>query len=656
MPCFATVAESEYNDSFATADELPSSYENQAVTGTISGENDVDFYSFIAANSGGDVISFTTDKQSAYLYDENQVLLDFYDNIIGNAEFQLIGEFTTGHKYYIKVCGYCNVINPNNYSFSITPKSYNYDEVEFNNSFETSNILPNFPTTDTFSASISEIPAENMDYDVDYYRFTPGASGNFTIETTSNIDTFGYLYDSNHNLLTSDDDYGEGTNFKFTYNLTGYQTYYLLIRPYDETYIGDYNIKITPPDTLYNDGYGNNFNTAEVIDLDYTTSSSQINYSGDIDFFKFTTGSSGGYVTFESSGFTDVIGELYDEVYDENNNIVHNLLVSDDDSGDGDNFRFEASLSANQTYYLKIYSPVGVTGSFSFDVLKGKILNVPNYSQQPYDNLCWATSAAMFISYANNDNDDRKVDAAKFKYSSTPADEYPSIFNQPGSISAVYDSIVHFLGMKDSTYYPKPSESITFNELKDIIDDSHPLPTMIGWATGGAHAHIIKGYYELFGEPYVIYNDPWDGIEYSTTFDSYMYNSTYNYLNSVQIIDQPLLTQENEPNDMFSSAQNCALALSLDFDANISIHDVDYYCFTPADSDSYTIESKGSTDTVGYLYDSQNTPSLDSDDNDGIDNNFSITYNLTANQKYYIKVQHKNDGEYGDYKLRITQN
>lgn len=52
------------------------------------------------------------------------------------------------------------------------------------------------------------------------------------------------------------------------------------------------------------------------------------------------------------------------------------------------------------------------------------VLSVPQYSQQPYDNLCWATSTSMIISYFKGDTTDRTVEIAK--------DKYGTNFNQPG--------------------------------------------------------------------------------------------------------------------------------------------------------------------------------------------------------------------------------
>ncbi|MBE7059884.1 MAG: leucine-rich repeat domain-containing protein [Ruminococcaceae bacterium] len=66
-----------------------------------------------------------------------------------------------------------------------------------------------------------------------------------------------------------------------------------------------------------------------------------------------------------------------------------------------------------------------------------------------------------------------------------------------------------------------------------------------------------------------------------------------------------------------------------------------YYEFTPGITGEYRFYTSGSHDTYGYLYDSGKTQ-LTYNDNSGNGNNFKISYNLTAGNKYYIGVKNKN--------------
>ena len=84
------------------------------------------------------------------------------------------------------------------------------------------------------------------------------------------------------------------------------------------------------------------------------------------------------------------------------------------------------------------------------------------------------------------------------------------------------------------------------------------------------------------------------------------------------------------------------------------VGDMDYFKFVPDETATYIFYSTGSTDTVGYLYDRNNTQ-LVYNNNAGITaGNFAFKYNLEEGKTYYIKV-----GSYGsstgEYTLNITK-
>lgn len=66
-----------------------------------------------------------------------------------------------------------------------------------------------------------------------------------------------------------------------------------------------------------------------------------------------------------------------------------------------------------------------------------------------------------------------------------------------------------------------------------------------------------------------------------------------------------------------------------------SSSDRKYYAFVPLVNENITIYSTSSWDTYGFLYDG-NKEQLTYSDDDGASRNFSITYNVTAGQLYYI--------------------
>lgn len=77
------------------------------------------------------------------------------------------------------------------------------------------------------SKSISVVDKSSSTYH--YYAFVPLTSGQVSIYSTSSWDTYGYLYDDSKTQLTSNDDSGDGNNFKITYSVTAGTLYY--VRP-----------------------------------------------------------------------------------------------------------------------------------------------------------------------------------------------------------------------------------------------------------------------------------------------------------------------------------------------------------------------------------------------------------------------------------------
>ncbi|MDD6980262.1 MAG: hypothetical protein PUJ21_00730 [Clostridia bacterium] len=104
--------------------------------------------------------------------------------------------------------------------------------------------------------------------------------------------------------------------------------------------------------------------------VDSSTLSTEVVYnrslfsnSGPCLWFRFTAPESGTY-GFKTTGEVDTYGELFSAPV-AGMTSTDNLLLSDDSSGDGENFSMFYTLSANQTVYLRIRSLTGAQGYFS---------------------------------------------------------------------------------------------------------------------------------------------------------------------------------------------------------------------------------------------------------------------------------------------------
>lgn len=69
-------------------------------------------------------------------------------------------------------------------------------------------------------------------------RFVPEKDGDYTFYTAGSADTYGILYDSNLNVITSDDNSGPESNFNITCSLKANTTYYVGTRYYSSSASG----------------------------------------------------------------------------------------------------------------------------------------------------------------------------------------------------------------------------------------------------------------------------------------------------------------------------------------------------------------------------------------------------------------------------------
>ena len=78
-----------------------------------------------------------------------------------------------------------------------------------------------------------------------YFAFTPTTSGSFTIQSTGSGDTYGTLYSSTKSSLTTNDDGGDGNNFKITYTMTAGTTYYVAVKFYNSSTTGTFKVQFS---------------------------------------------------------------------------------------------------------------------------------------------------------------------------------------------------------------------------------------------------------------------------------------------------------------------------------------------------------------------------------------------------------------------------
>ncbi len=188
--------------------------------------------------------------------------------------------------------------------------------------------------------------------DQDVYRITISRTGTLTLYSTGSTDTYGELLSSTGSVLTSDNNGGQSSNFRFAYRVTA-GTYYVRVRHNNQTTgTGSYTVRNTF-------GYAPSLTSYEYnLSPNGGSSSASINWAGDEDLFRIVvTGS--GTLTLYSTGSTDTYGELLSS--------SGSVLTSDNNSGQTNNFRLSRSVNSG-TYYLRVRHNNRLTGTGSFAV------------------------------------------------------------------------------------------------------------------------------------------------------------------------------------------------------------------------------------------------------------------------------------------------
>ena len=189
--------------------------------------------------------------------------------------------------------------------------------------------------------------------DKDFFRIDLPAAGALRLESTGDIDTLGRLEDSGGARIATDNNGGNGKNFRIAQDLER-GTYYLLVRGRR----GATGAYVLTAEFTPSDDHGDSRNEATPVSTTSTTAG-HLERAGDVDYFRIGVGQAGQLVV-ASGGDTDTSGRLEDGRGTE--------LASDDDDGDGDNFRIVHDVAAGAHYVAVRGFDDARTGEYSLAV------------------------------------------------------------------------------------------------------------------------------------------------------------------------------------------------------------------------------------------------------------------------------------------------
>ena len=337
----------DHGNDFNNATNLPL---GSSIAGRISPGDDLDVFRLDLSGTSGttDVWIYTAgdlDTQG-WLYDSSGDLLASNDDttsggVIVETNFRIPRTLTPG-VYYVRVYSADRTTTGD---YTLHAKA---DDHGHSSSVATS-----------LSLGFSVVGSIDPDFDRDVFKLdlsgTPGTT-DVWIYTTGDLDTLGWLYDSNINLIASNDDSyiaGRETSFSLRSNLSS-GVYYLSVRSWDGA-IGDYTLHaeaVTDP--------GSATGTAATLSLD-SPAPGMIDTASDADYFRLVLTESKnlviytyGLVLHDGSNFSPI--EPLDGAVLDNSGAEISVNVYDEGIG----FNIMDDFNPG-TYYVKVTAPASDT-------------------------------------------------------------------------------------------------------------------------------------------------------------------------------------------------------------------------------------------------------------------------------------------------------
>ena len=420
--------------------------------------------------------------------------------------------------------------------------------------------------------------------DDDYFRFEVAERGEVAAYTTGDLDAYGALYDSSGRELATDDDSGADFNFRIQRQLAA-GTYYVRVSGFGRNRTGAYTLHLGGVGC---DDHCDTRAEATLVALPSQTAG-RIDRGDDLDFFRFEVSStSSSRLHIRTTGGFDTQGVLQ--------RLDGGTIASDDNAGDGANFRIRRDLAAG-TYYVRVTSAGSETGPYTLHVET----EIEAGGRQTCDDHCntpaEATQVALPSVTAGQIDSDDDDDYFRFEvaergevaaYTTGSLDSYGALYDLSGQQVAINDDSgagYNFRIQQElaaGTYYVRVSE--------------------FGRNSTGAYTLHLEG---------GACDDHCDAREEAT-----------------QVALPSQTAGSIDPAD-----------------------DDDYFRFEVSSSAEVRVRTTGGVDTYGALYDSSGRQ-VATDDDSGARYNFRIQRELAAGT-YYVRVSEFGRNRTGPYTLHI---
>lgn len=486
------------NSTYEVNIESPNEYQYFKYTPTSTG-----FYTFESLNiSSGDPLCLMYSNQNNYITQ--------HDDIESNSNFQLTYHLVTGQTYYYKARCFSQGIGK-------------YD-VRIRAASDVSYLGMNYLVTEN-----SYYITNYVETQATYFKFIPNVTSEYLFYSCdSSGDPRFWIYDSNLNLVGTNDDDGGNHNFKLTPTLTTGQTYYLVNGHYGSN-SGDYTlcsgIAVDIPTNSY---YIKNIGTGLNIDIHGPAAQEYVHQW-----------------SFHISDQEDwIIQKQNDDYYTIKSKYGDQKYIGISSSAiDVDNIKLFDNIT-NDTKW-KIYTTYDGKLFFVPKNATGKVLYAPNnligtelqlswistlvdqrnewifevksstpIEGQRWSNWCWATSARMLTKHYESVSDVRTQNLAVTAVKGNMVNDGGLLYEAREAVGYYHDEDIYNNDYDFDEHY---DYILSESDTRRFIDDGHVIYIARGQYINSirmsGHATLIVGYTTEFIDGEMIYryivNDPW---------------------------------------------------------------------------------------------------------------------------------------------------
>ena len=522
------------------------------------------------------------------------------------------------------------------------------------------------------------------DGDEDYFAIQVTPMNDVTIlraVSTGSTDIVGYLYDSGGTELAIDDNSGTDMNFDVSARITTAGTYYVRVTS-SGTATGGYALTVT----ITSSEYGNAIASATPV-VSGTAISGNIDTGTNEDYFSIQA-SGKGMLRAKTTGSLDTVGTILNSGGD--------TLATDDNSGASTNFDVSYMTPSAGTYYVRVASSGTATGRYT--------LTVTFIADDHGNERASATRATSGTAIAGDieTGDDEDYFSIQVTGTNDLVTLKATTTGMTNTIGTIYDSMGNQLATDDnsgedmnfdvsaqipgpgSTFYIKVASegtatgeySLTVTTTNTDHGNTRATATPLTGGQPVATGERIAGDIDYFS----IQVSDVGVLRVSTTGTNLVgrvYDSGGNVVSdgllatispgfSVQITSSGTYYIELRsisgtytltvrlPDYGNQRAFATPVASGTPITGHIQASDdEDYFLIVVPGSSTLTAVSTGGVDTIGYLYDTDGTTQLATNDDDGEGGNFSISQSITTAGTYYVRVTSKGTAT-GRYSLTLT--